>query len=366
MACIRSGGLLSLFVLLLFLVSGLAVKSQPSDNLRNNYSRLFSKTRLDTNYVKIYKDKVMLALLGKRKYQHLWIVAKNGQDKINYRPNNPYSFGAGLSYSWFSLDLAVKFPYLTKNYRKKGDTDIIRMRIAYNRPKIWVNAILQACRGFYIDNIESIEPEWFEQNENYPLRPDILNLSIYTSLYYSFNNKKITYQSSMGWEQRQKKSAGTFLLGGSVYANYLHADSSIVPFALQNQYSEDLHITELFNMNYGINFGYVHTFLFTKYLYLTLSIYPGIHIQSGYQINPLNGKKGIGGDLGSVTETHAILGYNTDKYFGGITFNDVAIFGFPENTMLSDGYAYLRFFVGRRFNAPHWVQKYRFKKKNEI
>jgi hypothetical protein len=124
----------------------------------------------------------------------------------------------------------------------------------------------------------------------------------------------------------------------------------MVPAAFAEHFTEDMNLTEQFNLQYGINCGYVHTFLLTKYLYLSLSVYPGIHYQTAHQISPIAGKHDISGDFGSVTEARAVLGYNTDKYYGGVTFNEIGILYFPENTVLTNGYAHLKFFVGRRFN----------------
>ena len=342
-----------LMVFLLVFLSGLQSQRAYAQSVkqikRTSFSRMHSQEP-DSNYVKTYKNKLMIALVGTRKFQHITLSTLGSHDNLRYMPNNPSAFGAGFSYNWLSLDLTLKFPYLTRMYDKKGDTDIFRIRLGYNKPKIWLTTLMQMCRGFYIHNIQKFDPEWFQYNDAYPVRPDILNFSWYTSLYYSFNNRNITYQSSLGWEQRQKKSAGTFLLGGSVFANYLSADSSMVPEEFGEYFNEDMNLTEQFNLQYGINCGYVHTFLLSKYLYLSLCIYPGIHYQTAHQISPLGGKRDISGDFGSVTEARAVLGYNTDKYYGGVTFNEIGILHFPENTILTNGYAFLKFFVGRRFN----------------
>ncbi len=300
--------------------------------------------------MKLYKNKLLISLIGTRKYQHIEIEANDHFNHLRYKPNNPYSFGAGLSYNSLSIDLTLKLPFLTHEYKKKGKTDILRVRLGYNRPRLWFSTMFQYIRGFYLENIQTFDPQWFTANENFLLRPDIQNISWYTAAYYSFNHSNITYQSSLGWEQRQKKSAGTFLLGASVFVNYLSADSSMVPGAFAEDFPKDMELTEQLNFQYGLNFGYVHTLLLTPNFYLTLSLFPGIHYQTAHYITPLTGKKDISGDFGSVTEARAVIGYNSDKYFAGVTLNEIAILHFPSNTVLTNGYAHLKFFIGKRFN----------------
>lgn len=341
-------------LLVLMLIYAGQVYSQPASLSSGRDFNWRRTSEPDTNYVKSYRNKLLIALIGTRKYQHIDINNRDNSSQLTYKPNSPYSFGAGLSYNSLSVDLTLKLPFLTSSYRQKGETDIFRVRLGYNKPRIWFSTMVQIIKGFYLDNIREFDPEWFSHHDSYLLRPDIFNFSWYTAAYYSFNHRNITYQSSLGWEQRQKKSAGTLLLGGSVFVNYLTADSSMLPSMYASDFNHDMALTEQLNLQYGINCGYVHTLCLTQSFYLTLGIYPGIHYQTAHQIIRGEGKKDISGDFGSVTEARAVIGYNSDKYYGGMTLNEISILSFPQNTILTHGYAHLKLFVGRRFNLPDW------------
>lgn len=319
--------------------------------------QLFRRADLDTNYVQTYKNQLLYAFIGTRKFQHIAVESLSGADRLFYKPNNPYSFGAALSFNSFSIDLTMKFPYLTKDYRKKGESDIFRVRLGYNKPKLWMSTMVQFIHGFYLDNIEKFDPEWFDRNDSYLLRPDIINMTWYTAAFYSFNHRKITYQSSIGWEQRQKKSAGTFLLGGSALVNYLAADSSIIPGVVASQFSDELAITEQLNLQFGLSIGYVHAFMITPRLYFSIGVFPGLHYQIGHHIAKLTGKQDISGDIGSITEGRASFGYNTEKFYAGVTFNELFIMNYPKYTVLTNGYAHLKFFVGKRLDFSRWKHR---------
>jgi hypothetical protein len=123
----------------------------------------------------------------------------------------------------------------------------------------------------------------------------------------------------------------------------------MVPPEYGTHFSDEFNMTEMMNLQYGINCGYAQTIIIYKGLFVSLFLFPGIHYQTAHCISPLLGKKDISGDFGSVSEARAVLGYNSDKYFGGVSFTEIGIFHFPENRVLSNGYGYLRFFVGSRF-----------------
>jgi hypothetical protein len=333
-----------------FFINATNVQGQNNTPEKPAIRKLFEKAFPDTQYVQIYKNKLLVAFLGTRKFQRMKFFSEKSDDKLLYLPNNPYNFGISLNYNWMSLDLTYKVPYLSRMYDKKGKTDLFRLRLGYNKPKLWVSTFMQYCKGWYLKNTESIDIDWFADKEYYPLRPDIINFSGFLSAFYSFNNKKITYQSSLGLEQRQKKSAGTFLLGGSLFLNYVHADSCMIPKQVLILYPDDMQFTEQMNVDYGLNFGYVHTFLLPRYFFITLEIAPGLHYQSAYNKSVKEGKKDISGDVGSVTESRAVAGFNNDHFYGGVSYTQINITGFPTNSVITNGYAYLKFFVGKRFS----------------
>lgn len=343
-----------LLILLLALSTGSS--AQLGFETERRRSPFFRRAELDTNYVQTYKNQLLYAFIGTRKFQHVAIESLRGADRLFYKPNNPYSFGAALSFNSFSIDLTMKFPYLTKDYKKKGESDIFRVRLGYNKPKVWMSTMVQFIHGFYLDNIEKFDPEWFDRNDSYLLRPDIINLTWYTAAFYSLNHRKITYQSSIGWEQRQKKSAGTFLIGGSALVNYLAADSSIIPGLVSEQFSDNLELTEQLNLQFGLSIGYVHAFMITPKVYFSIGVFPGLHYQIGHHIAPLTGKQDISGDIGSITEGRASFGYNTEKFYAGVTFNEIFIMNYPKYTVLTNGYAHLKFFVGKRLDFKKWRQ----------
>ncbi len=203
----------------------------------------------------------------------------------------------------------------------------------------------------YIANPEEFDKEWFTRNQQYPLRSDLSTKAFYTQLYYFFNGKRFSYPASLFLRERQRKSAGSPLIGASFVYNQIDADSSLLPGPLQSQYPEKSDLLRYRSYSYAINGGYIYTLILKKYFFITASLQPGIALKNtsnntkeGQWANePL--KIDWQGD-GQVT-----VGYNNERYYGGLSYNLL----FFSNRLQKEGnlesyYTYIRFLVRKRFN----------------
>lgn len=86
--------------------------------------------------------------------------------------------------------------------------------------------------------------------------------------FYVFNNKKLPYKASYVRNAIQKKSAGSFLLGGYYNIDYAGFDQGATSFFLPNDFPQAVRDSFTINtyqsINYGVSFGYTYTFVFWK------------------------------------------------------------------------------------------------------
>jgi len=151
----------------------------------------------------------------------------------------------------------------------------------------------------------------------------------------------------------QKKSAGSFLLGGYFYYFNISGDSSFVPYELKDEYDPNLLFAGVGIGGVGISVGYTHTFVLWKKFYISFALIPGISWQ-GYDIsyeNDFDDKTGsfiAGRFLG-----RAALVYNSQKSFAGLTFNNDSYGGSTgkeQQSSINYEVGVVRLFYGRRFN----------------
>jgi hypothetical protein len=292
---------------------------------------------IDTSYIKhYYKYLHIHPLIEDRNYALL----VTGNDKtIYYKPNVSSSLGVGVAYKWFSFDFTFKIPFSEKEIGRKGKTDQLGLGFGFTGRKIWFNTYFQSAKGLYLSNPQDIDLNWFVNNPNYPLRKDLMIRTLYTRAFYHFNYKKFSNPAAFSFQERQRKSAGSFILGGSFVTFQLRADSSLLP------------IDEVKHNSYGItiNPGYVHTFVFKKILFTTLGVRPGLAFKVDYTHNKENDKQNQF-RLGWQGDAFAVLGFNSDKYYGGFTYSFLMSSGNIESTGIFNRNSYLRFSLGKRFN----------------
>lgn len=308
--------------------------------------------KYDTNYITNLSDKLSIRVLGINKFNKFSIINNDNDQEIQFEPNSNLNLGFGVNYKWFGLAVAFNFPFVNNDNHIYGETNRFDFQLNIFARKFVVDFYLQSYQGFYIANPDSYIPTW-EPGMAYPIRPDIKTTAIGGNYLYVFNDKKYSGQAAFNQTEMQKKSAGSFLLGGSVSFFSIAGDSMFIPSVLSDLYNEDLHFKEIDVSVLGIMAGYTHTFVLWKKFYITLSFIPGISVQ-GYKIGYPDASKDKDGSIvaGNYLVKTAFV-YNSKRSFAGITANNGSFYGYASkqhNTNLVLGNGAVRFFYGRRFN----------------
>ena len=194
----------------------------------------------------------------------------------------------------------------------------------------------------------------------YPQRPDISTTKIGGSCIYAFKYRKYSTRAAFIQTDLQKKSAGSFLLGGFFSIFGIAGDSSFIPYELKEIYDPDLLFKKLSVFGAGVSFGYTHTFVLWKKLYISITLVPGISVQ-GFEIDyEEEPQKKTGSFIAGRFQSRAALVYNSEKSYAGITaINDSysGNTGKEQRGSLNYEVGVIRFFYGRRFNFPTFKKK---------
>ncbi|MEJ0055643.1 MAG: DUF4421 family protein [Bacteroidota bacterium] len=137
---------------------------------------------------------------------------KNKSNKLVFKPNN--SYGAGFGVYLFELLAEITFSVPVnegKNeiFGKSRATDLQLNLLGRN----WgADVFYQRYRGFYLEDAAKV----IAVNTPYPQRPDMVTDNFGVNGIYIFNKNKFSLRTAYNFAERQRKSAGSFLLAGTV------------------------------------------------------------------------------------------------------------------------------------------------------
>lgn len=315
----------------------------------------------DTAYIQDLSDSLALRVYGINKFNGFTLRDNVISKEVQYSPNRNLNLGLGVNYKWFGLGVAVNLPFLNDDNEKYGNTRRFDAQTHIYTRKYLIDFYGHIYSGFYIANPQVYLPKW-DAAMNFPQRQDIGVFSLGGSVLYIFKSEKYSARAAFVQTEIQKKSAGSFLLGG--YVTYFGAvgDSTFIPFELRDTMNTALSFKQFGVFNYGISFGYSHTFILWKKFYLSFTVVPGFGISRHSIVYKAPIQNREGSVLSARFLARTAFGYNTVRSFGGIVASADSYSGntgADENSQMNFEVGLFRFFYGRRFNFPHELFKKR-------
>ena len=307
---------------------------------------------IDSNYIEDYTGwlTTRLYLL----YQNAaFVVSTNEAENIVFKPNTNIKIGIAGFYKWFGLGLSINNPFYQFNESKYGKTTSIDLRINAFGRAVAAEVFVQNFRGFYIRNVHPYH------GANYKL-PNMDLFSIGGYGYWIYNSRKFSFRAAFIQNERQVRSAGSFMIrpGFSYYT--VTSDTGIIPGEVVSRYKlkndEIIHGGQFFSLS--LSPGYTYTVIFLKNVYINAAVFPGV----SWTTYSYRGKNDSFSRSDFVFQLglRVAAGYNTRKwYIGGsvITgFNDLNL-SWSNSSFFYD-VSQFRFWGGVRFDI------FRKKKKN--
>lgn len=308
------------FTNMLFLLTVLAgycpdSSAQPFKKIIN------SKVREDTSYVSDHTHDLTVRVFGSRKYTSYSLDDHYLNKKVQYRPNEPFNVGFGFNYKLLGINIALNLPFINST-DQRGKTSFLDLQTHLYLRKMTVDFYGQFYRGYYIDNPERIFPNWSDNNKT-PVRPDIRTRNIGVDYHYIFNDRKFSFRAAYLQNEYQKKSAGSFLLGGNFMYVSIRADSSLIPGNLTDpRFFNGFDFDRTWILYATVSAGYAHTFVFRKHFFVTGALQGGLGLNYTILRSEANVEQQskLGGQLNTTLRIAA--GYNTDYYYAGFHYVD--------------------------------------------
>lgn len=306
------------------------------------------KPFFDTAYVKTYKKSVGITIPISSRFLRFNLVDWASGNTLKYSPNSSYDLGFSVSSRWATFQLLTGVRIYENYKNQKGETHFHDTQFNIYGAHVTTDIFYQNYKSFYIRN--SLSYSDFNGPTRYAVRSDINAVSFGVSSYYIFNAKKFSYRSSFAFTEVQKKSAGSFLAGSYFFLFNVKGDSSLVGYPFRPLFDSLSYLKDATLQTYGINIGYIHTFIFFKRFYTTISLVQGLGLEQTLYNNtkgesfssPLRGAAKI--------NCRYALGYNLGRfYIGTMGILDYLFFTSKSNTTFNFNTGKITAFIGYRF-----------------
>ena len=342
------------YALILFYIFSSQIFASSADTIA-----LQKKVKYDTNYIISYRDWLHITFVGINQQTGISLKeAINGKDLV-FATNNPFSYGVGIDYEWFTFEFSKSFKKFEYTDKRKGQTQSSTIRLGYTGRKIRLSSYYSNSKGYYLKNIEDYLPDWDHDKIDYPRFDDLKNKTIVLSLYYTFLHKTYSNMAAMWQLDRQIKSSGSPVIGLLTLWEGISATSPFHFSDTLNLVDDFLNIKKIDYKRIGLLAGYMHTISIMKHFYIHAALTQGLFYSYG-TIDNFNNIKTNKNALGLSIYYRLSLGYNGDRFYAGILYlKDSFVSDITESTILVSSYDYLRLLAGYRFpiKKRKWMKK---------
>ena len=321
----------------------------------SNKDSTISTSKHNPNYLTVFRDHLSLTALICTRGTDLRIHnLDNRKQMAIYTPNNVVNYGFGINYRWFAFEGAFRIPFLDRQDTKKGSTKSYYLEARVIRRKFWAQAFLQSNIGYYLSNVKEFDSKWFDQNTNYFLRPDVRTTIAFLSGNYIFNNRKFSYKAVSNMFEWQKKSAGSFMIGGTITNFNCNADTSLLPFNTRDRFSKRSHVNNINVLLSGLNLGYLHTFVIKSKMFIHLGLIQTLGFKNYRYTDAITGTADVHNGFGYILDARFATGYNSDKLYFGASINSLFLNDSSGNQgVMEMNFIYFKLLFGKRFqNLP--------------
>ena len=311
------------------------------------------RNRFDTAYVTDYSRMLTTRFYVSTKFNALRLGGPGEIKDLQYRPNNKINFGVGASYRALTLNIGVGIPGLNRDGDKYGETSYLDAQANIYTKRWATNLFLQRFHGYYLSSHTLQELGWVQATQ-YPTRPDLVQFNMGASTVFILNNDRFSYRAAFNQDAWQRRSQGTLLVGGYLTYFRMSADSSVVPDRLTPLFNDGLQMRQGSFLDLGPSMGYAYTVVVKRHFFLTGSVVlgGGLSLQGANLESPDGvAVRKVGGGLGWHSQLRGGAGYNSARYFVGVSVNQENIgYLMDERSRFSWSVGNFRLNLVKRFN----------------
>ena len=279
-----------------------------------------STIKYDTSYIEVYKDELTTRLYLSRKQNGYTLADRLYKPWIQYKTNDNLVLGLGYTYSFLTINLGLKMPFINGDDELYGKSKYLDLQTHFMFRSYIVDLYLQWNNGYYISNPEGLLNP-LDSEQNFPQRGDMRTNILGLNVQYLFNSSRYSYKAAFWQNEFQKRSAGSPIVGLEAYWMLGMTDSLMVAGNIPpSGFLENDPFNQSDILNVGLNGGYAYTFVWSERLYLSLTSLFGLsggYNRVHYTLDSHTLNSGF--TVGVTNTTRISLGYNNSKYYLGLS-----------------------------------------------
>jgi len=231
----------------------------------------------DTAFYHSFDHHITTRFYFSKKYAGLELEKAANVSRFRYVPNTSLTMGVGVTYQSISLNLGYGFGFLNTDH-VKGKTSYLDLQSHIYGRKWTIDLLGQFYKGYYLTpkGLAASTPQ------NYYVRPDLSIRLFGVSAYHLLNADRFSYRAAHLQNEKQKKSAGSILIGAEIYYGIIKADSSLVPSMISENYGQKA-VRRLDFIKVGPGIGYAYTYVIREHFFLTGSLCASLSLDYSYQ-----------------------------------------------------------------------------------
>ena len=231
----------------------------------------------DSSYYHSFDHYITARFYFSQKYAGLELERAANVSRFRYLPNTSLTMGVGVTYQSISLNLGYGFSFLNTDH-ERGKTNYLDLQSHIYGRKWTIDLLGQFYKGYYLTprGLAASNPQ------SYYVRPDLRTRLFGVSAYHLLNADRFSYRAAHLQNEKQKKSAGSVLIGAEIYYGIIKADSSLVPPVLSENYGQK-GVRRLDFIKIGPGIGYAYTYVIKKDFFVTGSLCASLSLDYSYQ-----------------------------------------------------------------------------------
>jgi len=308
--------------------------------------------RYDTTYIHSHRSAFSIGYVSSVQNAVISVKDSLGRE-LDHSTNNPTQYGLGFSLGWLSGEFTFSIPGVSIADPQKGETDSRNYGLGITGRRLIGRAFFNSSKGFFPEQAAVADSTW-RPGEPYPVRPDIHSNTFLASANYALSRKRrFSFKAALYQTERQKRSTGTFLAGGTVWINDIRSSEPFVPAEASASFVGNTAFDRVRRTVIGATIGYTHSFVILRKAFISATVVPGLSAQQ--QRIAISGGSAEESDwrLGGVAEIKFGVGYNGDRFYTALTGANYFSSGTTADGLnITTGFRFARFTVGMRIKQP--------------